>query len=73
MTATFEVPWTSERISPAGRRALLAAGIAPPTAPIENGGGPTLIDLERRVPCHVERAHASMHEHLVDDHLEEQR
>ena len=32
VTATFEVPWTSERISPAGRRALLAAGIAPPTA-----------------------------------------
>jgi ring-1,2-phenylacetyl-CoA epoxidase subunit PaaD len=51
VTATFEVPWTSERISPAGRRALLAAGIAPPTAAIENGGGPTLVDLERRVPC----------------------
>ena len=32
VTATFEVPWTSERISAAGRRALLAAGIAPPTA-----------------------------------------
>ena len=31
-TATFEVPWTSERISPAGRAALLAAGIAPPGA-----------------------------------------
>jgi ring-1,2-phenylacetyl-CoA epoxidase subunit PaaD len=30
---TFEVPWTSERISPAGRRALAAAGIAPPSAP----------------------------------------
>ena len=29
---TFEVPWTSERISPAGRRALEAAGIAPPSA-----------------------------------------
>jgi ring-1,2-phenylacetyl-CoA epoxidase subunit PaaD len=29
---TFEVPWTSERISPAGRRALAAAGIAPPSA-----------------------------------------
>jgi ring-1,2-phenylacetyl-CoA epoxidase subunit PaaD len=51
VTATFEVPWTSERISPAGRRALLAAGIAPPTGAIENGGGPALIDLERRVPC----------------------
>jgi ring-1,2-phenylacetyl-CoA epoxidase subunit PaaD len=30
---TFEVPWTSERISPAGRVALKAAGIAPPSAP----------------------------------------
>jgi ring-1,2-phenylacetyl-CoA epoxidase subunit PaaD len=47
VVATFEVPWTSERISPAGRAALEAAGIAPP--------GPTtattLIDLEMRVPC----------------------
>jgi ring-1,2-phenylacetyl-CoA epoxidase subunit PaaD len=30
---TFEVPWTSERISPAGRRALATVGIAPPSAP----------------------------------------
>lgn len=30
---TFEVPWMSERISPAGRVALKAAGIAPPGAP----------------------------------------
>jgi ring-1,2-phenylacetyl-CoA epoxidase subunit PaaD len=29
---TFEVPWTSERISPRGRAALAAAGIAPPAA-----------------------------------------
>ena len=50
VTATFEVPWTSERISPAGRRALLAAGIAPPTGAIANGRA-TLIDLEPRVPC----------------------
>ena len=28
---TFEVPWTSDRISAAGRRALREAGIAPPT------------------------------------------
>ena len=51
VTATFEVPWTSERISPAGRAALLAAGIAPPGAgsmPSTAGG---LIDLEPRVPC----------------------
>ena len=30
---TFEVPWTSERISPAGLVALRDAGIAPPGAP----------------------------------------
>jgi ring-1,2-phenylacetyl-CoA epoxidase subunit PaaD len=30
---TFEVPWTSDRISPAGRVALSRAGIAPPSAP----------------------------------------
>jgi ring-1,2-phenylacetyl-CoA epoxidase subunit PaaD len=30
---TFEVPWTSDRISPAGRRALASVGIAPPDAP----------------------------------------
>lgn len=28
---TFEVPWTSDRISPAGRRALASVGIAPPS------------------------------------------
>ncbi len=50
VTATFEVPWTSERISPTGRAALLAAGIAPPgTGPA--AGGPALIDLAPRVPC----------------------
>jgi ring-1,2-phenylacetyl-CoA epoxidase subunit PaaD len=49
--ATFQVPWTSERISPAGRRALLAAGIAPPTGAVANGGDATLIGLEARVPC----------------------
>jgi ring-1,2-phenylacetyl-CoA epoxidase subunit PaaD len=50
VSATFEIPWTSERISPAGRGALLAAGIAPPGADsaIPAGG---LIDLEPRVPC----------------------
>ena len=30
---TFEVPWTSERISAAGRAALKDAGIAPPADP----------------------------------------
>jgi ring-1,2-phenylacetyl-CoA epoxidase subunit PaaD len=30
---TFEVPWTSERITPAGLSALKAVGIAPPSEP----------------------------------------
>ena len=30
---SFEVPWTSERITPTGRSALADVGIAPPTAP----------------------------------------
>ncbi len=49
--ATFEVPWTSERITAAGRAALSAAGIAPPgqdSAASASGG---LIELEPRVPC----------------------
>ncbi len=50
VTATFEVPWSSDRISPAGRAALLAAGIAPP-GPTAAGNAPLLIDLEPRVPC----------------------
>ena len=52
VSATFEVPWTSDRISPAGRAALLAAGIAPPGSDAAAGIGPGgLIDLEPRVPC----------------------
>jgi ring-1,2-phenylacetyl-CoA epoxidase subunit PaaD len=50
VTATFEVPWTSERISEAGRAALLAAGIAPPGHDDAAGHG-SLIGLEPRVPC----------------------
>jgi ring-1,2-phenylacetyl-CoA epoxidase subunit PaaD len=50
VTPTFEVPWTSERISPAGHLALLAAGIAPPTGAVANSPA-ALIDLEPRVPC----------------------
>jgi ring-1,2-phenylacetyl-CoA epoxidase subunit PaaD len=50
VAATYEVPWTSERISPAGRRALLLAGIAPPSG-VSAIGPVTLIDLERPVPC----------------------
>lgn len=52
VTATFEVPWTSDRISPAGRQALLEAGIAPPGGPGSSGVAASgLIDLEPRVAC----------------------
>jgi ring-1,2-phenylacetyl-CoA epoxidase subunit PaaD len=30
---TFAVPWTTDRLTPAGRKGLIAAGIAPPSAP----------------------------------------
>ena len=49
VVATFAVPWTSDRISAAGREALAAAGIAPPGP--DASPGPTLISLEPRVPC----------------------
>jgi ring-1,2-phenylacetyl-CoA epoxidase subunit PaaD len=42
--ATFEVPWTTDRISQTGRDALTEAGIAPP-------GSAALIELGPRVPC----------------------
>lgn len=32
---TFEVPWTADRISEAGKRALAAVGIAPPAEPAD--------------------------------------
>ena len=32
---SFVVPWTSDRITPAGRAALAAAGIAPPADPAD--------------------------------------
>ena len=43
----FDPPWTSDRISPAGRAKLAAASIAPPT-PSGRGG---LIALDVAVPC----------------------
>jgi ring-1,2-phenylacetyl-CoA epoxidase subunit PaaD len=49
VAATFAVPWTSDRISPAGREALAAAGIAPPSQ--DAAPAPALIALEPRVPC----------------------
>jgi ring-1,2-phenylacetyl-CoA epoxidase subunit PaaD len=51
VVSTFEVPWTSERISADGRRALLVAGIAPPGVGAVDVGAGGLIDLEARVPC----------------------
>lgn len=35
VTASFETPWTSDRITPAGLAALAAAGIAPPTPAVD--------------------------------------
>jgi len=51
VSATFEVPWTSERITAGGRRRLLEAGIAPPDVVAGGVGAGGLIDLEARVPC----------------------
>jgi ring-1,2-phenylacetyl-CoA epoxidase subunit PaaD len=45
--ATFAIPWTTDRISTAGRKALAAAGIAPPG----RDEAPAPIALEQRVPC----------------------
>jgi ring-1,2-phenylacetyl-CoA epoxidase subunit PaaD len=47
VVTTFEVPWTSERITPEGRHALEGAGIAPPGEAQAAG----LIAIEPRVPC----------------------
>jgi ring-1,2-phenylacetyl-CoA epoxidase subunit PaaD len=43
----FDPPWTSDRISEAGRRKLTEAGIAPPLP--AGAGGP--IALDQPVPC----------------------
>jgi ring-1,2-phenylacetyl-CoA epoxidase subunit PaaD len=43
----FDPPWTSDRITPAGREHLKAFGIAPPTGVT----GPGLISLEEVPPC----------------------
>lgn len=46
---SFAVPWTTERVTPAGRAALQAAGIAPPAEPEDMrcphcGSGQVVID-----------------------------
>ena len=51
VTATFEVPWTSERISARGRAALAAAGIAPPREAAIGDASGALIGLEPPVAC----------------------
>lgn len=46
--------WTTDWISPAGRRKLAAAGIAPPGRAPRRGGGPVPVTLDpppRRVTC----------------------
>jgi ring-1,2-phenylacetyl-CoA epoxidase subunit PaaD len=51
VSATFDVPWTSDRITAEGRAALTAAGIAPPGGETVRGGSAMLIDLVPAVPC----------------------
>jgi ring-1,2-phenylacetyl-CoA epoxidase subunit PaaD len=46
VTFRFDPPWTTDRISEAGRAKLAAAGIAPPSP---SGDGP--ITLDQPVPC----------------------
>ena len=43
---SFREPWTSERITPDGRRRLQQSGVAPPPS-----GGPQLITLDAPVAC----------------------
>jgi ring-1,2-phenylacetyl-CoA epoxidase subunit PaaD len=45
---TFAVPWTSDRISPEGRRRLAASGFAPP---LRFGDATAPISLGRAVTC----------------------
>ncbi len=47
VAVVFDPPWTSERITPEGRRALTASGFAPPGA----AGGSLLVALDVPVPC----------------------
>jgi ring-1,2-phenylacetyl-CoA epoxidase subunit PaaD len=47
---SYRVPWTSDRITAAGREKLRVSGFAPPTASAD-AAGPILLSLEPRVPC----------------------
>jgi ring-1,2-phenylacetyl-CoA epoxidase subunit PaaD len=46
---TFRVPWTSDRITPAGRERLRSAGFAPPGPARDDR--PLLVQLGEAVPC----------------------
>ena len=45
---TFEVPWTSDRITAAGRRKLRESGFAPPGPAREDGGRPLFATIAVR-------------------------
>ncbi len=45
----YRTPWTSDRITPEGRRKLRAAGFAPPVAAAPDA--PVLVQLATPVPC----------------------
>lgn len=47
----FDPPWTSERITPAGRERLRSFGIAPPVAGGACGAGLSLLTLDEVPPC----------------------
>jgi ring-1,2-phenylacetyl-CoA epoxidase subunit PaaD len=47
VAVVFDPPWTTERISPAGRHRLAASGFAPPVA----GGSAMPVALDVPVPC----------------------
>ena len=45
VVVTFDEPWTSERITPEGRRRLRESGFAPPAPPPAISPGLTLLDV----------------------------
>ena len=47
MAVVFDPPWTTERISPLGRRRLADSGFAPPVS----GGAGLPVVLDVPVPC----------------------
>jgi ring-1,2-phenylacetyl-CoA epoxidase subunit PaaD len=49
--ATFAEPWTSDRITPEGRRKLRESGFAPPAPAAGGGEGPLLLSIGMRQPA----------------------